>query len=309
MGCSQETETMFVHQGQIMAQARGLVLASDGQEGMAGMYGTTCVFNANNGQMGQDYDLEGDDEVVEDSNASGIVLTRSDSGIHEVAPFGGEFDASDVPTWQTDPGNDDAFVSTELAGVLAARWVGGEPVALASSIGQCALHGLGQIPYTVALDGNICAGFRDMAVNPTTGQMYLGTAVGLFSADESSASLWADVDVEAMSWDAASQAMYIITDDGMTLQARNVDGSMRWQHRSVGGLTALTHMGPQAAVTTMERDGEGRGILAVYDGATGDVVESVDTPAAGSDMAISENGATLAIAVEQFIHLFSVEPQ
>ena len=88
VGCASQAETMFTHQGQVMAQANGLVLSEDGREGMAGMYGTTCVFNATNGQMGQDFDLEGEDESVEDSSASGIVLTRSERGIHEVAPYG-----------------------------------------------------------------------------------------------------------------------------------------------------------------------------------------------------------------------------
>ena len=38
VGCTSQAETMFTHQGQVMAQANGLVLSEDGQEGMAGMY-------------------------------------------------------------------------------------------------------------------------------------------------------------------------------------------------------------------------------------------------------------------------------
>ena len=53
----------------------GVVLSDDGNEGMAGMFGTTCIFNARNGQMGGDFDVAGPDEVVEDTNDSGIVLT------------------------------------------------------------------------------------------------------------------------------------------------------------------------------------------------------------------------------------------
>jgi hypothetical protein len=56
----------------------------------------------------------------------------------------------------------------------------------------------------------------------------------------------------------------------------------------------------------MENDGAGRGLLSVFDGVTGDLIEATETPASAHDMSISENGATLAIAVDEFIHLFSV---
>ena len=307
MGCASQSETMFTHQGQVMAQANGLVLSEDGREGMAGMFGTTCVFNATNGQMGEDFDLEGEDESVEDSSSSGIVLTRSERGIHEVAPYGNGFDESDAPpTWQTNPGDDSAFVSTELEGVLAARWLGDVPVALAYANGECALHRVAATITQVSLDVEVCTGYRDMVVKADTQEVLVGSTSGIVSISDDSVASWSASSVEAMSWDGSTSTMYVMRDGGQSLQALNVDGTVRWAHSSVGGVVSLTHMGPMGAVATMENDGAGRGLLAVYDGQTGAVIEAVGTPSAGSHMAISANGETLAIAVDQFIHLFSV---
>jgi hypothetical protein len=306
VGCSQAPESMFTHQGEVMAQARGLVLSADGQEGMAGMYGTTCVFETDHGRMGEDFDLEGDDEVVEDSSASGIVLTRSETGIHEVAPYGGGFGAADDPaTWQFEPGDDSAFHSTELDGVVAARWLGENPVALAMTLGTCTLHGLGDLAFRVELQADVCLGYRDMAINHTTAEVFVGGDAGIVAIQGRTTRLLAEAAVEAMSWDVASQAMYVTVDEGQTLQALDATGTVRWERASTG-TTAMTHLGELGAVATMERDLAGRGVLAVFDGQTGETLSRVPTPSSGFDMAISGNGETLAIAVDQFIHLFSV---
>lgn len=305
VGCGVEADTMFTHQGQVMAQARGLVISADGTEGVAGMYGTTCVFDAQSGQMGQDFDLEGDDENIEDGSDSGVVLVRSQGGIHLLNPYGQAYSESNVPTWQSDSGNDDAFDTTEMENVIAARWLGESPVVLVSELGHCGLHGLAENAFTVALDSSVCATYRDMIVDEA-GRIYVGTATEILAVQNQAASQWTDVGTTAMSWDEASQAMYMVTDGGQTLQAREMDGRIRWE-RATLGVTALTHMGPRGALATMEHNGEGRGVLAVYDGANGDVVEATDTPSAGTDLAISENGTTLAIAADQFIHLFAVE--
>jgi hypothetical protein len=298
---------MFTHQGQVMAQARGMVLSADGAEGMAGMYGTTCVFNAENGQMGADYDLDGDEEVVEDSSIYGIVLTRSREGIHEVAPYGGAFSSADeAPAWQTDNGLSDAFETTELAGVLAARWLDDVPVALASDFNQCSLHELGSAPRSVVLDATVCQGYQDMVVNQQTQDIYVASNAGVLRVNDAQVTEWLDVRVDSLSWDAAEEIMYVSINQGAKLQARLASGELLWERESAG-LTSLTHMGPMGAVSTMEEDGAGRGMLSVFEGRSGQLMESIGTPSSGHAMNISENGATLAIAVEDYIHLFSVK--
>lgn len=304
IGCASQTDTMFTHQGQVVAQSNGVVLSDDGSEGMAGMFGTTCVFNARSGQMGGDFDIEGTDEVVEDSNGSGIVLTRSSTGIHEIAPYGGAYvETTDPNSWDTESGTDGAFTTTEIDGVLAARWLGDTAVALANNQEGCALHYFDDTPWAVALNSESCERFTAMEVAGST--LFVSSSDTTVSVVDGVASPWGMTGAKNLSWDESTQSMYLVLAGGKTLQARTPTGALVWE-TNTPGISSMTHLGPHGLVTTMEEDEAGRGLLVVRDGRTGVVIESTSTPSAGQDMTVSQDGSTLAIAVQEYIHLFSI---
>lgn len=301
VGCSAQGDSMFTHQGQIMAQASGVVLSEDGSEGLAGMFGTTCRFDAQMGMLSGDFD-QGGDEVVEDGNDSGVVLTRNKAGIHELSPYGGDVSAGmDV--------RDEAeieFQSTEIEGVIAARWVGDDPVALSFTGDACTMHWLGEHGSTLQLESAVCDQYTGMTVDPTSGNVFVGHANGIILADALGFSEWLDTGVDTLVWDGVTNVLYVTMDDGRLLLALEDDGQQRWSYIVPSGVTAISHMGPMGAVVAMERGQNDRGILAVYDGVTGDGLESVPTPSAANGLAISPNGSTLAIVVDEYVHLFGV---
>ena len=305
VGCASQTDTMFTHQGQVMAQSNGVVLSDDGNEGMAGMFGTTCIFNARNGQMGGDFDIAGPDEVVEDTNDSGIVLTRSSTGIHEISPYGGEFrEAVEPNNWQGSIGTDQAFTTTELNGVIGARWLGDTVVALVDDDGQCAVHYLGDAPAVVALSKDMCDGFTALEAGVSDTTIFVSTQNTTVSVRDGVVSPWG-AGADSLSWDELTQVMYVVSPDGHALQAFSALGELSWQAES-SGVSSITHMGPHGFVASMEQDGVGRGLLVVRDGRSGAVIEATSTPSAGQQMTVSKDGSTLAIAVQDYIHLFSI---
>ena len=306
VGCASQTDTMFTHQGQVVAQSNGLVLSDDGNEGMAGMYGTTCVFNARNGQMGSDYDIEGPDEVVEDSNGSGIVLTRSSTGIHEIAPYGSSYsETTDPNSWDASSETHSAFSTTELEGVLAARWLGDIAVALVNGSSGCAMHYLGDSPAVVPLNTEVCDQFSAIEVGLSSSAVFISTTESVLSIREGTVSTWETTGVESLSWDESTQTMYTVRHGSEVLQARRADGVLLWE-ATTAGISSMSHLGPHGKVATMEQDEAGRGLLVVRDSQTGTLIEATSTPAAGHDMTVSRDGSTLAIAVQEYIHLFSI---
>ena len=304
VGCASQTDTMFTHQGQVMAQSNGVVLSDDGNEGMAGMFGTTCIFNARNGQMGGDFDVAGPDEVVEDTNDSGIVLTRSSTGIHEISPYGGEFrEAVEPNNWQGSIGTDQAFTTTELDGVIGARWLGipwSHWSMTAGSVRYTILgtrHPWSHCPKTCVMD---LRHWRQVFLT----RHFVSTQNTTVSVRDGVVSPWG-AGADSLSWDELTQVMYVVSPDGHALQAFSALGELSWQAQS-SGVSSITHMGPHGFVASMEQDGVGRGLLVVRDGRSGAVIEATSTPSAGQQMTVSKDGSTLAIAVQDYIHLFSI---
>ena len=306
MACS-TPDAMFEHQGQIMAEANGVVLSSNGDEGIAGMFGTTCAFNTANGTLGEDFDLPSEDEVVDDVNDVGLVLSHSSTGIHELEPFGRGFEDEEAPpTWQFDPGADAEFSTVEVEGVILARYVGDVVFALVRSGEECDGVWIEETPSSTRLPMDACEALAGVAVNADMKRVYLATPTGMMSVSTEGVSTVSDAALSHLSFDASLESLYALNDAGTVLIAMDTAGTVQWEKALEGEATALSHLGPVGRVVVMESDGVHGGTLTVHDGVTSELVTDLHTPSAGLALTASANGKSLAITVEQYIHLFQV---
>jgi hypothetical protein len=275
------------HRSTLRVPALGLALFDDGEAGRAGMYASSCPFATQNGQVTGDYDIDGDSEAVTDGGTSAIgaetaVLVEPfavhliDSAgvedLHETFDVAGATDARLAP--------DGVVALTRVDGVCALVW----PVSGVSVDVACG-------PIDTTAEGSVVVG---------------GDAVVVVAPDGTTGAL---VD-ERADWvvvDDSVEAVYTARKGVPEVRAWDFDGTPRWTAELDDAVVALEHGGTQGIAIVSISDDEG-GRVVMLDGWTGLVIEEVATPSVVPGFAVSRDGSTLALVLDDETHFYDLLP-
>jgi hypothetical protein len=279
-GCAAEPSA-FDYQSTLSRGTRGLVLHDDGERGHAGMLGTNCPFETQQGTVTGDYDLpEQGEEVVDSGDLIGedtVLLTLGDAA-HLLEKSSG------VYTHET----------LSFPGLRDARLIRGGLVALVEDGERCRLE------WTAGASEDSLCGSLDvhgedgtaLVWGPEGAAVYDGTEARILDSLPSAAAL-----------DAASEAVYAAEES--IVRAFDLDGMLRWEVADLGGeVRGLTEAGATGAAAVFVALEDGRGKLLYLDGATGSIQASVLTPGVADMITVSADGSTVAMVRPHEAHFY-----
>ena len=279
----------FEHQGSVEAATRGVAFLPDGNDGHAGMFGTTCAFDARTGELADDSDFPSEEDEVQDSGAddSGdIVLVTTPDSVHLLRPDGFFSSSSEVA----------------VPGVEQARLLRDGLVVLRDQ-GDCTVDFLrGGGDASVSLPDDLCAG-GTLTVDRSTGTAWVGKG-DVYRVDGEAAEVVAE-GADLAVWDAHADALYVAKLGDAEVRALEADGSERWTVQLDHPVRALEDMGTLAAVAVMTET-NGGGELVLLDGYTGELRGDLGTPSATDELVSSDSGDVMAVILAETVHLFQV---
>ncbi len=300
--CDQSAPTLFEHQGELEVRTRGLVLHDDGDSGHAGMFETTCSFNAGNGDVTGDVDYGPDAEDVLDAGDVGgepVVLIQEPDAVHILTP-GGE-------GWWDGGGEEDPGVV--VPGVVDARLLDEGLVVVRENEGACIVEWTEtDSDSQIEIPDDPCA-VRDLAVDKVTGTAFVVTLDSGVVAVTAEGSQSLDVDGDLVAWDEAAQVLYVAIKGGNAVWALESAGFERWRVEVDGSIMALDDMGSRGAVSVMVERADRSGVVMGFDGFTGEEIFAFDTPTSSKDLIVSGNGDTIACVLASETHFFKRSSQ
>lgn len=274
-----EDASDFEYQTTFNKRTNGLILHEDGDSGHAGMFGTNCPFDTRSGNVTGDYDLPGTDEDIQDgepTEVGDLTFTAVQPDVtHVVDKTDGHY----------------THIPLETPGVSEARLVWDGVVYLDDACRVKQLDLVGQETMSYALDG--CAE-ADIEVDPTDGSGVVATLghTAFFANGELTP---LEVQGDMVAYDPWSDLYYLAARGTTTLSAVTPEGSLAWSIEVPHPITSLDDAGMlEAAAVVLERP-DGKGEIVFYDAQAGDLARRGVTPSPADDLAVSDNGSTLAL--------------
>lgn len=269
----------FAYETTFNKRTNGVILHEDGDSGHAGMFGTNCPFDVESGAVTGDYDLPGSDEEIQDgepTEVGEITFTAVQPDVvHVVDKTGGEY----------------TVIPLETPGVSEARlaWDGIVYLDAACRVKQVDLAGTATVTY--ALDG--CSD-ADIEVDPTDGSGIVAT-LGHTAHFANGELTPLEVQGDMVAYDGWSDLYYLAERGAPTLTAITPEGQVVWSVQAPYPITSLDDAGMlESAAVVLERP-DGRGEIAFFDAAAGDLTRRGVTPSPADDLAVSDSGTTLAL--------------
>lgn len=292
VGCTSQDASDFEFRTDFNKRTKGLVLHEDGESGHAGMFGTNCPFDTKSGGVTGDYDLPGEGEEIQDGEQTelgAVTLVAIISGqVHVLDKTHGIY----------------THLPLDTEDVLEARLVADGVVILR---GDCQVQRLsmeGVVQSTVTVEFCLDAGIE---VDPLTGVGVVADPGGTVLVDGDGA-LPLDTAGDIVAWDASVQAFYVATRGEPILSALEADGALRWSVDTEFPVRALDDAGLTGAAAVVLALPSGRGEIAFYDGLTGALTKSGETPSAADDVAVSNNGGVIALVRPEQSFFFDILP-
>lgn len=279
VGCAPQDASDFEYETTFAKQTRGLILHEDGESGHAGMFGTNCPFDVESGQVTGDYDLPDQDEEIQDGEPTemgDITFTAVTEGVvHVVDKTGGMYTHEPVAV----PGAQEARLAWDTVVVLDDR---------------CRLKQFdffGETVDSIPLDG--CAD-ADVEVDPDTATGVVASLGNTVRFDANGAHPL-PVEGDMVAYDAFGDRYYLGTKGDTTLSAVSSSGELLWSIETPWPVTALDDAGMLESVAVVMERRDGRGEIGFFEGTAGDRTAAGITPSAAADLAVSNNGRTLAL--------------
>lgn len=292
-GCSTQTLN-FEHQSELQVSTRGVALQADGQDAVAGMFGTTCRVSVADGQLGDDYDIPGTDlEMVQDAGdvlGNSAVVVVSDLGAHVTYP-------DRFWDWQPD--------HIAGPGILEGR-IYGDGFALLDEGEDCQVSWVGGNDAIATHLGGALCDRPSFTVNRDTGDAYVANGDSVVVAGTDGAVEEIAQDADLVVWDAAAEVLYAAMIGGSTVRGIETDGHVRWTADVPGEIVAMDDMGPLAQAAVMVGEEDSTGSLILLDGFTGELSSSMATPQPANEITTSADGGTMAMVLDREVHFFNV---
>lgn len=284
----------FEHQSELGANTRGVALAADGADGVAGMFGTTCRVTVATADIGADYDFPTNEEMVVDNSmmfGDAAVLVLSDFGAHVTYPDNTwNFDSDDFNT----PGVVDGMIFEEGVTLLVddgtegckVEWNSGSDVA------------------STAIPGAFCD--AAIAVDRSTGQAFVANGDEILSVTQDGYTV-IGTGADLVVWDGSASVLYAALTGDSSFWGYEANGATRFEIDLGGAVTAMDTMGPVAQAAVMVEKAGGAGALITVDGNTGEILSTLATPSAVDEIDLSDNGRSMALVLPREVHFFNVK--
>ena len=294
--CAQPEPISVAHKSELKEQVRGIALAKGGHNAVVGIWATTCELETSDANMTYDFNMPTNDEKVvdigENDRFGSVLVGTSEDGVHVILLEEEHFGAMmHLPIEKVV----NAKAHPEGVAVL---W--NDPVE-GCSAGWFRSSVDGQ---AVVLGSGFCGADGDMDVDSQTGRLWIGGADRL-------ATVYGDgtFDVmdggELLALDEGLGVLYTARRNEPFVHGLSMQGDVLWVADVGGPVTALDDMGTVGAAAVMVGR-EGTGELVFLDGLTGGVLSEASTPSAASQIAVSDNGRTLALTLSGGVHFFEV---
>lgn len=280
LACSPTSDaTDFEYETTFNKRTNGLILHEDGESGHAGMFGTNCPFDTRSGMVTGDYDLPGRDEEIQDGEPT------------EVGEL--TFTAVQPDVVHVVDKTDDTYTVIELdaPAVSEARLVHDGIVFLDGACRIKRLDLLGQTTATYALDGCDDA---DIEVDPSDGSGVIAS-LGNTAFFDAGALMPLEVQGDMVAYDAHADLYYLGTRGQPTLTAVAPSGQIAWSVETPYPVTSLDDAGYLESAAVVLARPDGRGEIAFFDAAAGDLIRRGTTPSPADDLAVSDSGTVLAL--------------
>ncbi|HHO53820.1 MAG TPA: hypothetical protein ENK18_23845 [Deltaproteobacteria bacterium] len=279
LGACQSDEIRMSHMSTLQEQTRGVVVMDHGLRIQAAMQDTTCIFRTLDGGFIRDHDLPTNDERIVDTY-DGEILGASAQGIHLV-----------------NRGEDVAI--TEV--VDARLWSGGV-VSLHETVEGCTVSW--NRDEHISVPQELCDA-PAITADPRDGTLFVGLPGETSRIDRDGLASF-DSGADLVSWDRATQLVYMAVSGERTVWATDINGVPAWSATTPAPVTALTHMGDRGLVLLMLDAGEGEGRFYILDGETGSLNSEHDAPGSEVEIDLSQDGTTLAVTLETEVHFFDI---
>ena len=252
---------------------RGVVLHQSGDVGHAGMFGSNCPFDTATGGVTGDYDLPGTNEDIQDAEATElgeITLAAVIPGtVHVLDKTDGTY----------------THVPLVMDGVVEGRLITDGAVGIT---GDCVMEWMGLDSTSRARTQlSHCSG--EFEVNPLTG-LAIVSDPEITVVTDGMTTTEAAVAGNLVAYDDVVDVFYVAQVGESRVSALNPDGTERWTVDTPAPVAALDDGGATGTVGTVLALQDGRGAVAMFDGATGELSKYAETPSPAEDLAISGNG-------------------
>lgn len=284
VGCAIENELRYT--ATLESMTDGVVFTDDGLDSIAAMAGTTCTIDPRWGCPTDDVDLPTDGEQIVDHYA-GLTLGRSAVGVHTLT--GSAWDAA----------ND-----LVLDEVRVARLTDRGRVVLAGST-DCALYLDDAEP--VGVPASLCADDARASVDRTTGHLYVASEGDLLRVGADGLRQVVTGDFDRLARDATRQLTYVTRGGGSSITAIDDDGRTAWTTDVDVAVRSLVTRGDRGDVLVLGERTNGFGQLIRIDGATGQVRSAQEVPDGQGELAVSGNGAAIAIIRAEQVHYYALD--
>lgn len=281
-GCVAE-QVEFSHTAKVETQSRGVVMLNDAQHANVGMLGNTCMVDLNTGAIPVDVDVaQGEEDFVADA-FDGQTLVVGTGGVFEI----------DDGTYFTGGASDDGV------GVVAARFTTDGIVSVRDGLGDCT------VSFPSGSDVSVPGGCADSSIAvDRTGTLFLANAAGIAAVRADGLFQLATAG-DLVSWDEAVDQAYVTTRGASEVTAMGDDGAVRWTMPVDGEVISMDDMGNMGAVGVMTRLADG-GQFTILDGATGDVIASLQTPAGDPSVVVAPDARSMAFVLPNEVHFLSI---
>lgn len=285
VGCAIENELRYT--ATLDATTHGVVLSDDGLESFAAMSGTTCTIDPRWGCPTDDADLPTEEETVVDHHG-GVTLGRSAVGVHTIT--GSAWDAAD---------------DLILPDVRVARLTDRGRVVLAGSGPDCGLHLDGADPTGVP--ASLCGDGVRAAVDRSRGELWVAAPDGVYRVGARGLARFDGDGADRVARDAARGLTFLARTGSSELRALDDDGQAVWSATVDGEVRSMAARGDRGDVLVLTARSDGFGVIERRDGATGSLRSASEVPDGDGELAVSGNGAAVAIVRVDQVHYYAME--
>lgn len=269
--------------GVVYTSSRGVAINDAGTDAQIGMYGTTCVADAQTGAVGDDYDFPSSAESVTDAGqiaGSDAVAVVSSEGAHVIVEPG-SWTESTVADFPVDAAVDAQIVPDGLV-ILAEDFDEGCQVTWTGS------HA------SEDLDPAFCSGLNTLAVDPDTGRAIVGNEFGVVSVTPGEGATPLADSGDLIAQDRYAGLTYIAQTGESWVMGVEADGSVRWEVDLSGSVLSLSDLGwRESAVALVNTDGSSEVVR--IDAETGDMSLLEELPLGAREVVTSDDGRTFAV--------------